>query len=1059
MARSNARLALLLAIGELQKAAGADTRITASAEAVAGVNGPSQLTGAWRSWEGQDHDPESGLPTSPDYASKLTRSQPADSGSNGHFITWLVSGPERGNDAASPPELKAGAGTTPLLSTGSLKPGSEKEVHLRATAVEDGGRIAWWIQGQNSKALVTPPEAEPLDSRSWSRRLASHGRAEASDFGFGEPEELALAASYKSLDLMSNSLAHGSGRTVTTEYFHDMTNCSRGLLTNSANGGWRRDLSLFSELAHPSSDKLPRSGLAVFSRKPGEEHEASLRIRDGGGKNGAIYPWATGTEDSMSWNALVDFMTLYKKVRRTPNGEPYLEAFDPTTPDNSDDLADEIMISPVLARKHWIFSYWSVPQGNFFNPRLINKNVMTFWNPYNVAIQSRGTGPYYQGRREESYPRFHFDISVGGETRSISLQKMFNGDQPNTRVIVEFDESSDTLWKPGESRIYSNSGSYSRITATQQVIRVRPGYQPDGGSYRAWDGYPARKGQDEVMSASIRNSAPGDRFEFHIDTTFTEGSSNLKRQEFSMPSATFSEKIPIPTLNNRKALKQVAGEGNEFPFATIVFGLRDLLAANIRTKGYINTKPILSYGRANGDDSLEDSSYDLRVYGTTSFNAPEIPSSDDDLSFGNDHSGYVGTSHTAQFGIPRWAITELPTQPLLSLCELQHFDIGFNNPLPPRVAHPLGNSNATPKMRPEVMKRPGLTAYDHSYASNHLFFDDWFISSITPDGNGADLREVLAGHLTGESPLRNSNYRPAIILNDSAAEDTADEMLDDEDAWRKVAAGLEVEGMFNINSTSKNAWSALLKNQKNSRVPTIKINPSQAGSWEAELDSTNNNPFSRTSVVSSGDATPPDNSLLVEPFDMTDTQIDALAEEIVEQIKKRGPFLSLSEFINRQLGTDDDLALAGAVESALVELSKSASTERNPYSAIQKSFPQQASQFSDRNEIHAYPEAAEGSAVYGTPGWGRQADILRPIAPILSARDDTFIIRAYGSSVEPGTGDIKAQTWCEAIVQRKSAYVDSTDPATGSVDLCPANKTFGRKLDVIFFRWLSAEEV
>jgi len=63
-ARSNARVALMQAIGELQSLTGVDTRITASARMV--IDGDADtipnVLGVWRSSEGNDHDEDSGRP-------------------------------------------------------------------------------------------------------------------------------------------------------------------------------------------------------------------------------------------------------------------------------------------------------------------------------------------------------------------------------------------------------------------------------------------------------------------------------------------------------------------------------------------------------------------------------------------------------------------------------------------------------------------------------------------------------------------------------------------------------------------------------------------------------------------------------------------------------------------------------------------------------------------------------------------------------------------------------------------------------------------------------------
>ena len=86
-----------------------------------------------------------------------------------------------------------------------------------------------------------------------------------------------------------------------------------------------------------------------------------------------------------------------------------------------------------------------------------------------------------------------------------------------------------------------------------------------------------------------------------------------------------------------------------------------------------------------------------------------------------------------------------------------------------------------------------------------------------------------------------------------------------------------------------------------------------------------------------------------------------------------------------------------------------------------------------------------------------QADLLNRLAPSLTVRGDTFRIRAYGEYTQGGT---TTKAWCEAIVQRGHEFVDrSQDPTTATSSLNPANQTFGRRFNIISFRWLSPSEI
>ena len=119
-AEQAALLGLNLALGELQKAAGSDTRVTAPADIVSGGNGPRQLTGVWRSWEGLDHDSTTGFPGYgglPDYGSKWGNYDEHSPGT-GRFLGWLVSQDPSGpaSDAADAPDLAETDTTVPLQS-------------------------------------------------------------------------------------------------------------------------------------------------------------------------------------------------------------------------------------------------------------------------------------------------------------------------------------------------------------------------------------------------------------------------------------------------------------------------------------------------------------------------------------------------------------------------------------------------------------------------------------------------------------------------------------------------------------------------------------------------------------------------------------------------------------------------------------------------------------------------------------------------------------------------------------------------------------------------------
>jgi len=164
---------------------------------------------------------------------------------------------------------------------------------------------------------------------------------------------------------------------------------------------------------------------------------------------------------------------------------------------------------------------------------------------------------------------------------------------------------------------------------------------------------------------------------------------------------------------------------------------------------------------------------------------------------------------------------------------------------------------------------------------------------------------------------------------------------------------------------------------------------------------------------------------------LTDTEIATLATEIIQAIRTRrqagsapmGPFVSLQDFID-----------SGVLETAIAQSSINDSIRTDP-----------------ADPLTALPY----SSSYLT-----QQDILTAIAPYLTVRSDTFMIRAYGDAVNPfDETEVVARAYCEAIVQRvheKHTSESSPDPMTATDNTAGA---LGRDYRIIAFRWLTGDEI
>jgi hypothetical protein len=73
------------------------------------------------------------------------------------------------------------------------------------------------------------------------------------------------------------------------------------------------------------------------------------------------------------------------------------------------------------------------------------------------------------------------------------------------------------------------------------------------------------------------------------------------------------------------------------------------------------------------------------------------------------------------------------------------------------------------------------------------------------------------------------------------------------------------------------------------------------------------------------------------------------------------------------------------------------------------------------------------------------------------------VIRGYGDHRDTASGKIVAKAWCEAVVRRTAEYVDPSDEATvlpsAATLVSETNARFGRRFQIVSFRWLSPDEI
>lgn len=477
----------------------------------------------------------------------------------------------------------------------------------------------------------------------------------------------------------------------------------------------------------------------------------------------------------------------------------------------------------------------------------------------------------------------------------------------------------------------------------------------------------------------------------------------------------------------------------------------------------------------------------------------------DNTNSGENTRGYWGDSSGSARGETNIVLFEIPTAPLVSLGQLQHVECSVLEMEPSYV---IGNSYSQIGFKnselkevlvwPEAgyMSEGASSRYsnlqspqprgDTPFAANLNLFDRYFFSGINfGTANRSQTKDIntfiekVFSMKADSDPFPNKRISIIRDFGDRKETDVKSDFYDPE----KVARNLIFDGSFNVNSTSKEAWKAVLAGLHEKLLKIDGAFKKASGTPFVRFISLIGSKLGGFGTAKGGD----DGNGWRWYSSLDDSQLDKLAEAIVKQVRERGPFMSMGDFVNRRLTTEEN-GKAGALQSAIDE------SEINS---------KQAKSFSDGNATNPdssrypnlFPTGAK-LAKAGVPGYVTQGDILSAIAPSLSARSDTFTIRAYGD-VFGLNGTPEARAWCEAVVQRVPEFFNSQGDkeASGTGDvldvvkfredyrnsqndeiagrgnkyvlekferndkLSAVNKLFGRRYKIVSFRWLSQNEL
>ncbi|WPJ94160.1 hypothetical protein SH580_12025 [Coraliomargarita algicola] len=1106
-AEQNALLGLQIALGNLQKLAGPDQRITAPAKIEDDtVDGKHHWTGVWQSG--------------------------SKGGANDNdFLGWLVSLPDQIDNTLNLPAIDdidwAQEDDWVAIVNKESVTANEMADYVAAGKVEinDSGYYAFWSDELGTKARISLSESNNTSNSDPDLMAPRYTGFPLISSGFAsiQANDTRLCRIF---DLNDLSMADIDSA-VAKQYYHDLSTYGLGLQVDVQNGGLKKDLSHLLE----SDTAFTRYFGVGPTESPVGNWPEPYTFHDA--EDSYDFPYG-----APNWGILASYYRLYREVN---NGAISVITPLPTTYSSSQETYQNSKepyqynqaIHPIvsLMRLSIAVSYdedtLTDPSDpsisrTVYKPVLHLKPLIALYNPYDIAIS-----PTDYNLNWEFAPKITITSTYASgtvESVSFNIQEILpENDQYGS--FFRWRISTDTDLQAGETRYYALDQSHKmqNWTSSSDFAQMKADWSEDGAYYinlidatssslgtvsddenapfipiATMDGNTASR-YSQYTSRSVGEDEKSSRFGFTTD--------ELDRLTVEIPENEAPPQIEVsidydvvnnsgesansinrilylrtgPGSNTNITAQIIDGYYQEYTdsmrpkeqsssfdlsalvgyptdIAAVAFGLRTTNDTEDKHRQIVDANPraLMQSGKQAG---FRNSKGFRTIPGWTVFEykagdnlEPQIADLDRYTSFwGNTRNSALSdstatpASHVVLFHVPR--------EPITSIGAFQHAALG-------RYAHQptyiFGNSYANSKIPvasthssyPEYTRTHYV--YDWSYAINQAVWDSYYFSTIPQNSaDAADLFDEIENNAQSMPNPRLIPYQPENYKLSN--QELADLLTDDNDeATAAIAAAFQMTaGSFNVNSTSIDAWKAFLSSNSNLELPIYNVSSGLSTSTVSESQ-----PISFRSPYSydQGFVTPENGSNFWNAYrQLTDSELTDLATAIVSEVKDRGPFSSLADFINRRpSATQAAHQRRGAIQAALD-------------SSINNTLDPGLIGYNETDEL-IIPDFAED--VYnssdkpgtGMPGWILQSDLLQALGSLMTVRSDTFKIRAYGNSTHPVTGEAAASAWCEAIVQRLPDPVSNGADATYS-ELQNPTSPFGRKFRIVSLRWLNQNEI